>query len=232
MKMMRIVARCSILVLCAGFLCSCATNRTRIAPWMKGNQKIGTIETIPKPWGTESRYKDLHGRLLRTEEHKADGQLLAGVCTIDFFYHGDNLMMQKNLNSNDQLTCNQQGYAMCKWSYSHDPDGDRIVEESFFNEKNDPTLTRDGFAIMCKTEAPNGRLKRIQFFDPARKPAPSIWLGVTNVVDVQYAYLQGVTPVTCAAFLDRSGKVIQRKQLSGLTEGSSFYTTLTTYDYY
>lgn len=227
MKTIRIIAPYGVLVLCAGILCSCVT--TQIKPWMKDNQKIGTIETSPKPWGTESRYKDLHGRLLRTEEHNANGQLLAGVCTMEFSYDGDNLVTQKNLDSNEKLTCNPQGFAICRWAYSQDKEGDRVIEQSFFDEKKLPVLTRGGFAIIRETEDPNGRLERIQFFDPARKPAPSVWLGVTNVVDVQYAYLQGVTPVTCAAFLDRSGKVIERRQLSGLTAGYSSYTT---YDYY
>lgn len=234
MKAIRIFAQYSLLVLGAGVLWSCATNRTQIKPWMKGNQKIGTIETSPRSWGTESRYKDLQGRLLRTEERNRDGQLRAGVCATEFSYAGNDLVMQKNLDTNEQLTCNQQGYAMCRWTYSQEKDGDHVVEESFFNAKELPVRTRDGFAILRNTEAPNGQLEKIQFFDPHRKPAPSAWLGVTNVVEVQYAYLQGVTPVTCAAFLDRSGKVIERKQLSGMTEGSwgSSYTTYNYYYYY
>lgn len=198
---------------------------------MKDNQKIGTIETLPRPWGMESCYKDLHGRLLRTEERNLDGRLLAGVCTTELSYAGNNLVMQQNLDSNEKLTCNQEGYAMCQWTYSQDEEGNRVVEESFFNERKLPVLTQDGFAIVRNTEAPNGQVKKIQFFDLARKPAPSTWLGVPNVVEVQYAYLQGVTPVTCAAFLDSSGNVIERKQLTGQTT-ENWSSSCTTYNYY
>jgi hypothetical protein len=49
------------------------------------------------------------------------------------------------------------------------------------------------------------------------------------MAEVQYEYLQGVTEVTCAAFLDSSGNVIEQKQLSGLTTQSS--SSSTTYRY-
>ena len=52
---------------------------------------------------------------------------------------------------------------------------------------------------------------------------------LANVAEVQYEYLQGVTEVTCAAFLDSSGNVIEQKQLSGLTTQSSSSSTTCRY---
>jgi hypothetical protein len=232
MNMARIVAGFAALALSALVFCSCATQGTKISPWMKDGQKIGTIETSPQPWGTESRYKDLNHRLMRTERHNPDGRLLAGVCIVQLTYDSTGMLTaEQHLNSNEKLARNEEGYALRKWTHTSDPDGSRIVEESFFDENERSVLTRAGFAILKRFETAEGKATKILFFDSARKPVPSTWLNVPGVVEVQYAYLQGVTPVTCAAFLNSAGKVVDRKQLSGQTTGS-WSSSYTTYYYY
>jgi len=235
MKTIRVAvlaAWCGAAVVCAGLLCSCATNRSRIEPWMKDGRQVGTMETTPRPWGSEIRFKDSAGRLLQTEKHNPDGRLLAGVCIIKLSYgDGGALAEEQHLNANERLTRNDEGYAARRWTYAFDSDHCRVVEESFFDTNLQPAPTAAGFAILRRTEDEQGRAKKIEFLDLARKPAPSTWLGVANVAQVHYAYLQGVTTVTCAAFLDSSGKVLDRKQLSGQTSGQ-WENSYTTYYYY
>jgi hypothetical protein len=85
--------------------------------------------------------------------------------------------------------------------------------------------------VVRRTSSPDGKLKRVQLLDLSRKPVAASWLGVANVAEVQYAYLQGIGEVTCAAFLDPAGTVIARKQLTGATTGS-WCSSVTTYNYY
>ena len=70
---------------------------------------------------------------------------------------------------------------------------------------------------MDATKDEDNELMRSQFFDLHGKPAPSTWSGVSGVVDVQYVLLRGVTPILCGVFYDGSGKIVERKQLSGQT---------------
>jgi hypothetical protein len=213
-----------MLLLCAGLLSSCVTEQA----WIQNDQKIGTIQTEKRPWGTESSYRDLSGRLVRIQRHNRDGQLLAGVCTIQYSYDVHGLLTaEQDFNSDNHLTRNEEGFAACTYAWSSDPDGNRVVTQSFFDENNQPVLTTSGFAILKRTETFDDQTKRIQFYGLTGAPAPSTWLGVFGVVDVQYSVLQGVTPVLCVALLDASGNVIDRRQLSGETsaEGGVVYTT-------
>lgn len=214
----------ALILFFAGVLCSCVSERT--VPWMKDNQNIGTIVISKRPWGTESTYKALDGRVLRTEKRNRDGRLLDGICTVQFSYDVQgNLRAEQYLSSDGNLALNPEGFAATTFAYSSDSNGDCVVEQRFYDENNQPVQTRSGFAVLRRTEAQDARVTRIQFFNLAGLPASSTWLDVPGVADVQFAYLQGVSPIVCAAFLDASGNVVERKQLSGQTTtfwGSSY----------
>jgi len=212
------------LVFCVLLLCSCQSPRINTKPWIVDDQRIGTIETINKKWGTESDYRDLNGRLVRVENRGKNGALLPGICTVQYSYNDVGaLKMEQTLNAEGLLTCNPEGFALQKYVYTSDLNGNLVVRESYFNEMLQPVLTKSGYATVWTTKDNNGQLMRSQFFDLQGKPAPSRWDGVTNVVDIHYAQLQGVTPVLCGVYFDNTGNVIERKQLSGETYESQTY---------
>ena len=215
-----------MMVLCAAILCSCITaGQSRITPWMKDNQRIGTVTTTAKPWGTFCAYKDLEGRLMRTEKRGSDGSLLSGACTVQRTYDSGMLLASEEwLDSNERMTCNADGFAVHQWSRSVGPGGNPVVEESFLDSKRRLALTNAGYAIVRHINGPDGKAQKVQLLTPARKPAKGVWLDVPNVAEVDFSYLDGVTPITCAVFLDASGAVVERKQISGLTAASSTVT--------
>jgi hypothetical protein len=230
-------------LLCLGLLCSCATTQTKTEPWLKDGQRVGDIKTTIRPWGKEVKYNDLSTRTLREERRNLNGDLLTGN-SITLFTYNDNgdLTEEKHLNSSEQMVRSKNGYfSVCRWSYQTDHDGNRVIEQTFFDEKLLPASQMAGYTILQHTEDASRQLKKVAFFDGAHQPVPSTWLKVSNVVEVQYAYLDGVTAITCAAFLDNSGRIVERKQLSGhvwdsyttqqnsYNAGNTYYYQTTTY---
>lgn len=206
------------LLICAGLLCSCVSERNSTTPWMVGNLKIGTIQIEKETWGTEWDYRDLNGRLARTEKQDKNGALLPGICTVRYTYNTlGALTMEETMNSAGHLACGSEGYAVIKYSSTFDADNHLVAMETYFDENQRPVLTKSGFAVMWTTKDENGQPMRSQFFDLYGKPAPSTWRGVSGAVDVHYVLLQGMTPVLCGVFFDGSGHIIDRKQLSGQT---------------
>ncbi len=214
------------------FLCSCASGQFSNAALYPVPQSE-TREVVDKPWGVKVIYKDLSGHPLRIEKRGGpDDTLLPGICTIQFNYGTNGALATKQyLNSAGQLTCNTNGYAITKYAYPVDSTGQPVVEETFFDENQQPVATKSGFAMMTCTENKDGRVNTAHFSDFQSRPAPSTWFGVSNVVDVQYFYLQGVTPIVCGVFRDASGNILDRKQMKGLTAETSVETeTDPTYD--
>lgn len=223
----------SWLALALCLLCSCATpDRPQTEPWVKDNQKIGTVTSAKAPWGYNYRYKDLSGRLVRLERRNDSRQLCSGAC-ITLFDHdpAGRLSAAQHLDASEKPCMTPAGYALCRWAYSQEADGGRAVEESYFDCDGKLVSTHAGCAVVRRTSSPDGKLKRVQFLDPSRKPTAASWLGVANVAEVQYSHLQGIGEVTCAAFLDAAGMVIARKQLAGETAGL-WSDSVTTYNYH
>ena len=221
------------LALALWLLCSCATpERPKVEPWVKDNQKIGTVTSVKCPWGYDYRYQDLSGRLVRLEKRDDSRQLCGGACLTKFDYDpAGNLSAAQHLAASEEPCLTMAGYALCRWAYSQAADASRTVEESYFDCEGKLVSTHAGYAVMRRTSLPDGKLKRVELLDPSRKPAAAFWLGVSNVAEVQYSYLQGIGEVTCAAFLDATGTVIARKQLDGkITEFLS--DSVTTYNYH
>ena len=218
------------LALC--LFCSCATpDRPKAEPWVKDNQRIGTVTFAKTPWGYSYSYKDLSGRLMRLERRDGSRQLCGGDCITLFEYDPTGtLSAARHLDASEKPCLTPNGFALCRWAYSRDADGGRTVEESYFDCEGKIVSTDAGCAVVRWISSPDAKLKRVQLLDPSRKPAAASWLGVANVAEVQYSYLQGLTEVTCAAFLDAAGTVIARKQLAGETTASSS-SSVTTYNY-
>lgn len=193
------------LLLCAILLCSCASSP----------QKPGPAQTVQESWGTKAIYKDASGQIVRIEKRGTNDVFLPGACVVQFTYdtNGERVAKQ-NLNSEGSPVCNNEGYAVTKYAFPADRP---VVEETFYDLNNQPVTTKSGFAMMTCTENPDGGINTIYFSDLLKKPAPSLWHGVSNVVDVQYYYLQGVTPIVCGVFRDANGNILDRKQLKGLT---------------
>ena len=214
-------------------LCSCATaDRPKAEPWVKDNQKIGVVTSVKRPWGYDYRYEDLTGRLLRVEKRDDSRQFCAGACTTRFDYDArGRLSTAQHLDAAERPCLTPSGYALCRWDYFQGADDSRIVQESYFNCEGNLVSTRSGCAVVRRTSSPDGKLKRIELLDPSQKPASASWLGVANVAEVQYSYLEGIGEVTCAAFLDATGRVIARKQLDGATAGA-WGDSVTTYNHY
>jgi hypothetical protein len=228
-----IAAACPALALCAVLLCSCATSpRADVQPWLKDSRKVGTLTRAKRSWGYDYEYRDLSGRLVRVERRSNDLQLCAGACIVRFEYdEARNLQAEQHLDAAERPCLAAAGYARCRWARWQAPDGCRVVEESFFDCEQMPVCRQEGFAVARSTCGPDGRLKELRFLNASRSPAAATWLGVQNVADVQYSYLQGVGEVTCAAFLDAAGSVIARRELAGQTSGS-WSTSVTTYNSY
>jgi hypothetical protein len=202
------------LPLCAILLCSCAS----------GPQNAETTQTVQEPWGTKTIYKDAAGDIVRIERRGTNDDFLPGACITQFSYDNGERIAKQNLNSQGLLVCNNEGYTLAKFAYFDDPTNEPIVEETFFGQNNQPVVTKSGFAMMTCTENSDGRINTIHFSDFLGKPAPSLWHSVSNVVDVQYYYLQGVTPIVCGVFWDTNGDILDRKQLKGLTSQVTFQT--------
>jgi len=197
---------------CAGLLCSCSSTSSNDSPRNGENS-----QKVHEPWGTQIIYRDASGSIVRIEKRGRDKKLLPGACIVQFSYTNGDRVAEQNLNSQGSLVCNSEGYAITKYGYLLDPGEPPVVEETFYDQNNQPVVTKSGFAMMTCTENPDGRINTIHFSDFQSRPAPSLWDGVPNVVDVQYYYLQGVTPILCGVFWDATGNIISRKQLRGLT---------------
>ncbi len=204
------------LPLCASLLCSCAS----------GPQNAETSQTVQEPWGTKTIYKNAAGDIARIEKRGTNNDFLPGACIIQFSYDNGERVAKLYQNSDGSLLCNSNGYAITKYLYLLDPGQQPVVEETFFDTNSRPVVTKSGFAKMTSTENPDGRINTIHFSDFLSKPAPSLWHSVSNVVDVQYYYLQGVTPIVCGVFWDTNGNIIdrKRKQLKGLTSQVTIQT--------
>lgn len=198
----------AVLPLCVSLLCSCASTP----------QNAGPTQTVQESWGTKNIYKDASGRTLWIAKYGPDNYLIPGACIVQYIYDTNGVRVAKqNLGLDRQLICNKEGYAITKYAYPADSAGQPVVEERFFDTNDQPVVTKSGFAMMTCTENPDGRVDIAHFSDFLSKPAPSVWFGVSNVVDVQYFYLQGVTPIVCGIFWNANGDLLDRKQLKGLT---------------
>jgi len=109
---------------------------------------------------------------------------------------------------------------LLQYRYSVDSSNNVEIEESYFDLQQQPVLTRQGYAILRQTEDASGQLKRIRLYDTAGNPASANWLGTANVAEAEYVEMQAVTPVTFAILRDAAGKIIDRKQVSGLTSAT------------
>lgn len=213
-------ARGGTMVLLLG-LCSCLAPNPKIEPWRQDGRQLGTIEQYQYPWGIECIYRNNASQAARLERRNDAAHFLPGACitTLAYSTSGD-LDVEQSLNANEEPCLNDNGYAVRRYRYNLESETNRVVEESYFGVQQQPVLTRQGFALVRQTQDLNGQPTRIQFYDLAGKPASAVWLEVTNVAEVKFVTLQGVTEVTGAILLDSAGNVVGRKQVSGLTSKS------------
>ena len=202
------VTTLACLLLCASLLCSCVSSALSDSP---------PPQTVQESWGTKTIYTDSAGYVVRIEKRGTNNDFLPGACIAQFSYDNGERVEKQNLNSQGSLVCNDEGYAIKKYAYQLNPGQQPVVEETFYDQNNRPVVTKSGFAMMTCTGIPGDRVYAAHLSDFLNKPAPSVWFGVSNVVDVQYFYLQGVTPIVCGVFRDGKGNMIERKQLKGFT---------------
>jgi hypothetical protein len=184
---------------------------------MNGSEHVGTIETWTQPWGFELDFIDHQGIVHRIEKRDSQHQLLPGACITTFEYDDGRIVEERWLNLSGQSMMNDDGYAVCRWRYSQDPEHFVVVEKAYLDAAGRPVSTRSGFAVIRETKDGANRTRRLEFLNAGYKPAPSSWLEITNVVKAEYAYLQGVTPVVCVTLFDGSGNVLERLMISGST---------------
>jgi hypothetical protein len=209
-------------ILSLGVLCSCATkNREQTYSWLKDNQRIGTIRQHQFPGGFNYQYVDLVGRTVRTERRDASRQLCPGACTVVFeFDAAGRVMAVRNLDASERPCMGAEGWATSRRAYFYGADSAPIEARSFFDDQDQPTIIKFGYAEARYTKDVGGKLKKIQFLDLSHLPAAATWQGTANVAEVQYSYLQGVTEVTCVAILDAGGNVLRRQMVNGQTEST------------
>ncbi|HUA67511.1 MAG TPA: hypothetical protein VMA13_03090 [Candidatus Saccharimonadales bacterium] len=222
MKTRAAAVLCGVYLLGMGLLSSCVSPpKATKSSWIVNGRVMGTILTTQTATGEELDYRDNLGRLVRIEKHGPDGRGLPGVCAYQYSYNADGaLIMEQNQNASGLLACNSDGFAVEEYAYSYDGVGNSLVQQSFLDQYLRPVATKAGFAMIKTTKAPDGTVLRHQFFDAQGKPASATWDGVSGVADIQYTWLQGVTPVLCGVFRDGSGNIIERKQLAGETKAS------------
>lgn len=212
-----------ISVLLAG-LCACATNQTKIVPWFKDNVASGTIVQIKTPSGYTYQYKNTSGQIVRIEDRDPERSLLS---IVEYEYDNNNhLTEERRYDSSEHLRAVPEGFAIRRFVYRVNPDGERVTEIHFYDAAEKPVLLGSGYGVLRQTFGTDGKLQKVHCLDTASKPIPSTWLGVGNVVEIQYSYLSGVGEVMCAVFLNSAGQVVFRKELAGGTSAfssSSYY---------
>jgi hypothetical protein len=219
-------AKAGVMLLLLG-LCSCVelTPASAEEPdtkvWKPGGAQFVRLDREDRSYGSESSYNDYLGRPLRIEKRNFKSQFLPGacICTRSYTTNGQ-VELEQFFDANEKLCLNEDGYALRRCRYTPGSGTDTVIEESFLGLRQEPVLTRQGFARLRRNEELNGRVTRLQFYDVAGKPASAVWLDVTNVAEVKFVKLQGVTEVTGAILLDGAGNVVGRKQVDGLTADS------------
>ena len=213
-------------------VCSCATSKNPTTDWIKDNQKIGTIETRPGMGGMDKYYKNLSGQVMRIEKVGYNGQISPGASVTIFSYADGTMSEEQHQDTSGRLTMTGEGFAVRRWHYVRDEQNSQlIVEESLYDASQKPVCGLAGYALVRRIEDVNGRMKNIKFLDVNGNAAATTWLGLPNVAEARYEYLQALTEVACVAFLDRDGKVFNRKQISGSDSFSSQTTTRDNYNY-
>jgi len=199
-------------------LCSCVAPDCKVEPWRQAGRPAGTLERCRRPWGLECLYRNNAGQPVRIERRTDATHFCPGACitTLAYGTNGD-LEVERFLDANEAACLNDDGFAVRQYHYPAESETERVIEESYLDLQQQPVLTRPGFALVRRTQDLNGRPIRIQLYDVAGKPASAVWLEVTNVAEVKFVSLQGVTEVTGAIFLDAAGNIVARKQVSGLT---------------
>ncbi len=214
---------CILLVMSSMYACQIGV-RPVLVPWMKDSVQIGTIKQTEMPWGFEYEYINGLGQSLRFEKRDSNKQLISAV---GYQYDANGrLIQEQHFDSEGALRETEGGFAIKSVQYLQSPDRSPMIEISYFKSDHTPGVSNNGFAVLRKNYGTDGKLQKMAFLDAQKKPAQATWLGVSNVAEIQYAYLMGVTELVWAAFLDKSGKVLDRKQLSGSTEFSYSYTTV------
>ena len=217
---------CILLTMASLYACQIG-ERPVLVPWMKDRVQIGTIKQTEMPWGYQYDYINGLGQSLRVEKRDSNRQLISAV---DYQYDADGrLAKEQHFDSEGALRETEDGFAIKTVRYSQNPDHSQIIETAYFKRDHTAGVSNNGYAVLRETYGTDGRLNKTEFLDEQKKPAQATWLGVGNVVEIQYAYLMGASELIWAAFLDKSGKVLDRKQLSGSTEFSSSHTTFYAY---
>ena len=198
-------------------LCSCASGpRSTTTAWMQDGQKVGTIQQRPTGTGTINYYRDLSGHVVRMERVGKDGLPLPGSSITTLTYANGEMVEERHLDAAGHLAATPDGFALRRWNRTPNPEKNgMIVELSLLDANTNLICGKSGFAVMREVINGNHQTKDIRFLDCASNPAPSLWMGVPNVVEARYDYLVGVVPVTCVALLDATGNVIARKELTG-----------------
>ena len=213
-------------------VCSCATSKKPTTNWIKDNQKIGTIETRPGMGGMDNYYKDLSGRVMRIEKVGYNGQPMTGASITVFSYADGTMSEELHQDASGRLAVTGEGYAVRRWHFVRDEQNSQLtVEESLYDASQKLVCGKAGYALARRIEDVKGRIKNIKFLDVNGNAATTTWLGLPNVAEARYEYLQAITEVACVAFLDRDGNVFNRKQISGSDSSSSQIITYDNYNY-
>ncbi len=214
---------CILLVMASLYACQIG-ERPVLVPWMKDSVQIGTIKQTEMPWGYEYEYVNGLGQSLRVEKRDSHKQLISAV---DYQYDANGRITQEqHFDSEGALRETEEGFAIKSVQYSQSPDHSPMIETSYFKSDHTPGILNNGYAVLRENYGTDGKLQKMAFLDAQKKPAQATWLGVSNVAEIHYAYLMGVTELVWAAFLDKSGRVLGRRQLNGSTEFSYSYTTV------
>lgn len=207
---------------CASFLgllllCSCATKTPRYTvrqeTWMKDGQRAGTIRVWKSETGLRLSYYNLSHQLVRSESCDSSRQLLPGQSVIETDYDAQGRVQERRfLDAQGNPSLNKAGYAVDRFSYSKDTNENKVVEEQFLDAAGQPVKTLSGYAIKRTTHNGEGPIRRIELLDVAGTPAPSSWLGASNVVRVEYIpQKDGSTEMVS---YDGSGQVVSRRKIS------------------
>lgn len=213
-----------VFLLCAlslGLVVSCAGSGSRRMVdnrWMEDGVEQGTIKVIRDETGSFHEYYDTERLLVRRERRRLDGGLDASVAAQNFLYDDEGRESELAYTDADgEEILGPNGFAVRATGRR-----DGVTNETYYDSHRAPLVVAGGYHREESVRS-GSRLVRQRFFDADDQLVGVDFELFSDVVEIRYDYLRGVTPIVYATYFGADGELIGKQRRSGETRGYEFY---------
>jgi hypothetical protein len=194
-------------------------------PYQHGLEK-GTILITKDAEGFRYEYRDLQDRLVRIERRDLERRIAPEHPIENHQYDEEGRARALFFtDAEGNLTYGLPGFAFQRTDFENSESGRLIVNRRHYDTSDQPMLLTTRYFREETVFQGESKPLRIRYFDTSEERVVADVDGITDVYEVRFYDLKGVSPIVVKTFFATNGEPIAKRRVSGQTEHILRFTT-------